>query len=92
MIFSLNNVLPEFRARIKPVPLVNILQADSKLDPRIQVADILAGVGRTVATSFIGESQTDSELLSLIRPFINADSIWGDDESWLMLTGERLPS
>lgn len=54
--------------------LTDVLLVDSKEDPRVQVADLLAGVGRVV-----GESMADHQqhpLLSSLVPIVSGASIW----------------
>lgn len=65
-------------------PLVQITLLHSRLDPRIQVADFLAGVARKVASYELGE-RGDAELVTLLRPYVDPASLWGDDRSWLQL-------
>jgi hypothetical protein len=55
--------------------LESLRLADSGADARIQVADILAGVARKIATDqLVGRG--DAELTTLIRPYVDASSIW----------------
>ena len=52
-------------------------QVDSRTEPRVQVADVLAGVARKVATDgLLGPS--DPELAALLRPYIDPASRWCD--------------
>ncbi|WP_433008938.1 hypothetical protein [Kribbella sp. CA-294648] len=53
-------------------------------DPRIQVADFLAGVARKIASDQL-KGQDDAELTALIRPYVDPRSIWGDLDSWQRL-------
>lgn len=55
-------------------------------DPRIQVADFLAGVARKIASDQL-KGNDDAELTALIRPYVDPRSVWGDLASW-----ERLAS
>ncbi|WP_277212274.1 DUF3800 domain-containing protein [Isoptericola croceus] len=56
------------------VEVADIRLADSKVDPRIQVADLLAGLGRVVAEDLlIGKSHP---LLSRVDPMQSRFSIW----------------
>jgi hypothetical protein len=76
---------PEFRRFAPPVRIVAIDQVDSKNDPRVQVADLLAGLARRIATGAL--ARTDDSRARLMRPFVDADSLWSDDASWTVLTG-----
>jgi hypothetical protein len=54
---------------------VRFRQVDSRTDPRVQVADLLAGVARKVATDeLLGRS--DPELTALLRPYVDPCSRW----------------
>ncbi len=64
--------------------LTELRLAGSRSDPRIQVADFLAGVARKVA-SYELAGRGDAELVALLRPYVDPSSIWGDDRSWSRL-------
>jgi hypothetical protein len=50
-------------------------QVDSRTDPRVQVADLLAGVARRVAADeLVGRS--DPDLTALLRPYVDPASRW----------------
>jgi hypothetical protein len=53
---------------------------DSRADARIQVADFLAGVARRIAEDAL-TGQGDAELTELLRPYVDARSVWGDQRS-----------
>ena len=54
---------------------IQLRQVDSRTDPRVQVADLLAGVARRVATDeLLGTS--DPDLNALLRPYIDPASRW----------------
>jgi hypothetical protein len=56
-------------------PFIQFRQADSRTDPRVQVADLLAGVARKVATDqLLGRS--DPDLTALLRPYVDPASRW----------------
>jgi hypothetical protein len=57
---------------------------DSRSDPRVQVADFLAGVARKIASDELNGSG-DAELTALLRPYVDRSSVWGDDRSWSAL-------
>lgn len=60
-----------------------IHQVDSKTDARVQVADLLAGIGRTVAEQALrGESHP---LRQDFQPMIDPQAMWGDVESWMIM-------
>lgn len=57
-------------------------QVDSQQDPRIQLADFLAGVARKISSDELN-GRGDPELTELLRPYVDAYSIWADDRRWL---------
>lgn len=50
-------------------------RADSRTDPRIQVADWVAGTARRAAGSVFAE-RLDPELIEFLAPVVDADSVW----------------
>jgi hypothetical protein len=64
--------------------LAGIRLVDSRADPRVQVADFLAGVARKIASDEL-DDRGDATLTALLRPYVDGSSIWGDDRSWSVL-------
>jgi hypothetical protein len=64
--------------------LTSLRLVDSRSDARVQIADILAGVARKIASDALNE-RGDAQLTALLRPYVDAFSIWGDDRSWFLL-------
>jgi hypothetical protein len=60
-------------------------QVDSFTDPRVQVADFLAGVARKIASDQLKGSD-DAEVSALLGPYLDPASIWIDQTSWARLT------
>lgn len=54
---------------------LRLRQVDSRVDPRVQVADLLAGVARKVATDDL-LGQGDPELTALLSPYVDPASRW----------------
>lgn len=54
---------------------IRFRQGDSKADPRIQIADLLAGVARNIATDQL-HGRADPELATLLCPYIDPSSRW----------------
>jgi hypothetical protein len=54
-----------------------VRRVDSRSDPRVQVADFLAGAARRIASAEL-RGQGDNELTALLRPYVNPYSIWAD--------------
>lgn len=70
-----------------PPPIITLEQTDSRSDPRVQVADLVAGVGWWVAGQALAGSLSD-HVAEVIRPYVLADSMWGHIPSWIQLHGE----
>jgi hypothetical protein len=67
--------------------LVEVTMVDSRTDPRVQVADLLAGVARRVAGDHLaGRASPDDDLAALLRPAVDPESTWADAESWAALS------
>ncbi|HEY2947871.1 MAG TPA: hypothetical protein VGJ53_05650 [Micromonosporaceae bacterium] len=64
--------------------LAGLTLVDSTSDPRVQLADILAGVARKIASDELNE-RGDARFTALLRPYVDRFSIWGDDRSWALL-------
>lgn len=60
----------------------------SVLDPRVQLADFLAGIARRIASDELN-GQGDPALTALLRPYVDPASIWGDERSWAVLERTR---
>jgi hypothetical protein len=55
-------------------------QVDSRLHPRVQVADLLAGVARHLATEEL-RGHGDRALTALLQPYVVRSSLWADEAS-----------
>ena len=75
----------EFGIYAPPIPLLEIRQVNSETDPRVQLADLVAGVGKVAATRALVDNS--AEAASLIRPFANANTLWADERSYRQSTG-----
>jgi hypothetical protein len=63
--------------------LVEVVLTDSRTDPRVQVADLLAGIARRVAADVLaGRSGPDDELAGLLRPAVDPESTWAEARGW----------
>jgi hypothetical protein len=72
-----------------PAPIMALQQVDSRTDARVQVADLVAGVGAWAARNALDGTLTDQDA-DLIRPYVMADSMWADVPSWFQLYGRTL--
>ncbi|MGN9844462.1 hypothetical protein ACTMTI_40680 [Nonomuraea sp. H19] len=76
--------IAELRRLAPPGRLAGLQLVESRLDARIQVADVMAGVARKIASDELN-GRADDRLAALLRPYVAADSIWGDARSWALL-------
>jgi hypothetical protein len=65
--------------------LTGVRLVDSRCDPRVQVADFLAGVARKIASDELN-GRGDPELTGLLRPYVDPRSVWADQPSWARLS------
>jgi hypothetical protein len=59
---------------------------DSRTDPRVQLADLLAGAARHISTGELHGVGTPG-LTLLLRPFVSPNSLWSEEPSWARLSG-----
>ena len=72
------------------VKIEYVHQVDSRSDPRVQLADLLAGAARTIANDeLLGKK--DQVLSELLRPYVDEHSLWGDTASWQRISPEKPP-
>jgi hypothetical protein len=62
--------------------LVGVRLVDSSREPRIQVADFVAGIARRLATDQL-HNRADPELIALVRPLVDQESVWVDTANWI---------
>ncbi|WP_084955781.1 hypothetical protein [Thermoactinospora rubra] len=65
----------------RPQRLAGLRLVHSLSDARVQVADVLAGAARKIASDDLN-GRGDRELVALLRPYVDPASVWGD-ERWL---------
>lgn len=68
---------------------VDFRMVDSRHDPRVQVADLVAGLGRVLAQEAIEskEAQHLEPICESVYPMFGRNALWGDIESFRILTG-----
>jgi len=66
------------------VGLAGLELVEARRDPRVQVADFLAGIARKIASDELN-GRGDPPLTALLRPYVGATSVWGDERSWASL-------
>jgi hypothetical protein len=76
--------LEEIAGRSSSGRLTGLRFVDSRSDPRVQIADFLAGAARRIALDEL-DHRGDAELTALLRPYVDACSTWGDERSWSLL-------
>lgn len=72
------------RQLLPPDRCLRFRQVDSRTDSRVQVADVLAGVARRLATDEL-HGRGDAELAAFLRPYVDPASRWSDERSWSRL-------
>jgi hypothetical protein len=70
-----NSLTDERIAWLKEGRLADLRLVESFSDPRIQLADFLAGVARKIASDQLND-RADPELGALLRPYVDPSSIW----------------
>ncbi|WP_307839309.1 hypothetical protein [Streptomyces sp. MBT97] len=74
----------EDTARRHGIRLTGLRLVVSRLDARVQLADFLAGIARRIASDELG-GRGDPVLTGLLRPYVGAAAVWGDERSWARL-------
>jgi hypothetical protein len=83
----------EETSRRAGVGLAGLHLVHSRQDPRLQIADFLAGIARKLASDELN-GRGDPALTALLRPYVGPTAVWGDERSWAELTSadeERSP-
>jgi hypothetical protein len=76
--------IAQLRELLSERRLAGLRLIESRLDARVQVGDVMAGVARKIASDELA-GRGDPQLTALLRPYVDARSIWGDDRSWALL-------
>nr|WP_222109989.1 hypothetical protein [Streptomyces cupreus] len=74
----------EERARGSGIRLAGVHLVAAREDPRVQLADFLAGIARKIASDELNGG-ADPVLTALLRPYVDPASVWGDEDSWALL-------
>jgi hypothetical protein len=77
----------EERARLGGIGFGGLRLVVAREDPRVQLADFLAGIARKLASDELNR-RADPALTSLLRPYVDPASVWGDEASWALLGGD----
>ncbi|MFE9359497.1 hypothetical protein ACFYPB_36160 [Streptomyces olivaceoviridis] len=67
-------------ARRDGIAIHGLRLVDSRDDARVQIADFLAGIARRIASDELAGTG-DPELTACLRPYVAAESVWGDARS-----------
>ena len=70
--------------------LAELRLVGSERDPRVQLADIVAGTVRKIAEDELA-GRGDPTLTALLRPYVDPFSVWGDERSWARLAPATAP-
>ncbi|MEU0007838.1 hypothetical protein ABZ079_27020 [Streptomyces sp. NPDC006314] len=68
-------------ARRDGIGLGGLRLVDSRDDGRVQIADFLAGIARKIASDTL-DGDGDPVLTARLRPYVGAESVWGDTVNW----------
>lgn len=60
--------------------LARLILVDSQRDPRVQIADFLAGVARKLASEAM-HGRAEPDLVALLRPYVDRSSVWAHPAS-----------
>ncbi|GAB2871842.1 hypothetical protein GCM10027074_44370 [Streptomyces deserti] len=74
----------EETARSGGIVLGGMRLVAARQDPRVQLADFLAGIARKIASDELN-GRGDTVLTALLRPYVDPSSVWGDARSWAMI-------
>jgi hypothetical protein len=72
------------RQLLPPGRSLHFRQVDSRTEPRVQLADVLAGIARRLAADELHHGG-DPELSGLLSAYIDPASRWSDERSWSRL-------
>ncbi|MCX4767093.1 hypothetical protein OG562_40235 [Streptomyces sp. NBC_01275] len=71
----------EDAARRRGIALAGLRLVVARDDPRVQLADFLAGIARKIASDELN-GRGDPALSALLRPYTGTTAVWGDARSW----------
>ncbi|MFF3561680.1 DUF3800 domain-containing protein [Streptomyces sp. NPDC002574] len=74
-----------------PSRLASLTLVESRSDPRVQLADFLAGVARKIASDALN-GHADAPLTDLLRPHVDPYSLWADEHSRSLLLSRATES
>jgi hypothetical protein len=60
--------------------LTEVRFVDSRREPRVQLADFVAGIARRLATDEL-KGRADPEIITLLGPLIDHESVWAEPRS-----------
>jgi hypothetical protein len=61
--------------------LTDVRLVDSNGEPRVQIADFVAGIARRLASDQL-QDRADPEISALLGPLIDPESVWVDPKTW----------
>lgn len=73
--YRIADIRAAFSLRHPGGQLLSVTRVDSRTDPRVQVADLVAGVARRLASDTLAGAP-DPELASLLHPLVDPESVW----------------
>ncbi|MEU6142916.1 hypothetical protein ABZ848_21415 [Streptomyces sp. NPDC047081] len=78
----------EETARSAGIGLDGVRLVVAREDPRVQLADFLAGIARKIASDVL-HGRVDPVLTALLRPYVDPGSVWGDRAAWALIGTEK---
>ena len=64
---------------VHPGHSLTLSRVDSLAEPRVQIADLVAGIGRRAARGVL-LGRSDPELIELVTPLVDVQSVWPGTE------------
>jgi hypothetical protein len=74
-----------------PGHVLDLRRVDSREDPRVQIADLVAGIARRAAASLL-IGRPDRRLIDLVSPLVDPRSVWPDETWWNGVSRGRRPA
>jgi Protein of unknown function (DUF3800) len=73
----ISDIATAFAARYPGHQLSDVRLVDSSREARVQIADFVAGIARRLAADEL-EGGADPEIMALLDPLVDHESVWGD--------------
>jgi hypothetical protein len=84
----ITDIATDFAASQPGHQLTDVQLVDSRREPRVQIADFVAGIARRLATDELN-GRADPEIITLLRPLIDHESVWAEPSSLVLGKASR---